>query len=1439
MTSKRLGSFAAVLLFLILILAGQALGNIIRVKWDSPSDGPGNDWNHAYHIVASAITASASGDELWVARGTYVRQVVVKSGVALYGGFAGNESSRNQRNWTSNITILDGNQATSTVTLQASDPSTRIDGFSIRNGKAASGGGIWCSGSVTVANNVVTGNIGGGIYVSSGTPTICNNVVTSNFAYSGGGVYCGGGNPVVTNNTIIGNSATQNGGGLYSTTSVTFGNNIVAFNSSGIYQSGSANLRNNCVYNPGGYNYSGISPSSTDKQADPKLTSLAYGDVHLQPDSPCIDAGYDGFVQSGWTDIDGETRIRGAHVDIGADESDGLTHAFTPPVIRVSLSGNDANDGSTWALAKRTVQAGINAASPSGGEVWIAAGIYAERITMKNGAFVFGGFAGDEVARSERSSLTAPTVLDGSAGGYVVTARYLGCGTCGIDSCTIRNGTTGISCEYASPVIANNTITANTGSGIACSYSAPTIEWNTISQNSSCGISCSSSSPIISGNSICSNRGGNPNFPSSSYYGIAISCSGGSPTISGNTITSNVNNVNPDLYSAAVYCSGTSGTITGNSISQSTDYGVLCEGSATTSIANNNIYSNRRAGIYCLANGLLITGNTLVANGYSGLAISASSVVALNNKVIGNGAGINCMGASSLVIANNTVCGNSGYGIQCGNSAMICNNTVVGNCLDGYAAVICTSGTVANNLVAYNSSGISGSSSVAVRNNCVYNPGGTDYIGVAPGTGDLRIDPKLVSAEYGQFHLMAGSPCIDAGSDTDVGSGWTDMDGKSRRYGTHVDIGADEYDGTNWTCSPTVVYVSPSGDDLNDGSSWGLAKRTVPAGLLAAALHGGECWVAAGTYTGRIVVPAYARLYGGFAGTETGRDQRDVAKNETVLDGGSSGSVVRMMTGQKMNVSCLDGFTIRNGGVNEYEYAGGVSCVYASPTISNNKITGNVGAGVYLSKSYATVQNNAIMLNTPSGVGITASLGGGILCADSCPVISGNLISANKAGQGAGINLICQSAPTGTVEITNNTISANVSQGVGGGIANTKYNNQYSASTVINSNVISQNTSTSNGAGIYSSGTDRILGNVIAGNQANVSGGGLYCSGAAPVTNNTFVGNTAKDGGALYGYGVVFSNNIVAFNSSGIYGNPSAVLRNNCFYNPPGYNYRFTTVGVGDISTDPLFANRAGGDHHLRATSPCIDADWNSATGIPTTDMDGEARVNGVVDIGADEYWAGVARTVADAKSAADASQVNIYGGIVTAAFGDSFYIEADDRTAGMLVRKQGHLLKQGDRASVVGSPATDSNSERYIEATAADSTGSGSVSSLGMANRSVGGGDSGFQSGVWGWTFTADEGTKSTRVWDKLSGLNNIGLLITTCGKVTGIEPVVDPQKPSWFTIDDGSDLSTKCTVPAGVTIDPTWQRVRVTGISSCEKAGSELHAIIKLRSQTDITAL
>ena len=69
--------------------------------------------------------------------------------------------------------------------------------------------------------------------------------------------------------------------------------------------------------------------------------------------------------------------------------------------------------------------------------------------------------------------------------------------------------------------------------------------------------------------------------------------------------------------------------------------------------------------------------------------------------------------------------------------------------------------------------------------------------------GNISSDPKLLLPEFGEFHLRADSPCIDAGCL--ISTLIKDFEGDARGYngtpeprgdGSDYDIGADEYNGS-------------------------------------------------------------------------------------------------------------------------------------------------------------------------------------------------------------------------------------------------------------------------------------------------------------------------------------------------------------------------------------------------------------------------------------------------------------------------------------------------------------------------------------------------------------------------------------------------------------------------------------------------------------------
>ncbi|MGC8861959.1 MAG: hypothetical protein ACP5R5_04190, partial [Armatimonadota bacterium] len=177
---------------------------------------------------------------------------------------------------------------------------------------------------------------------------------------------------------------------------------------------------------------------------------------------------------------------------------------------------------------------------------------------------------------------------------------------------------------------------------------------------------------------------------------------------------------------------------------------------------------------------------------------------------------------------------------------------------------------------------------------------------------------------------------------------------------------------------------------------------------------------------------------------------------------------------------------------------------------------------------------------------------------------------------------------------------------------------------------------------------------------------------------------------------------------------------------------------------------------------------------------------------------------------------------------GGDFYVEEPDRSCGIRVRPAGSgQVSEGESVEVVGKLDTLPSGERAI----VDATVRRAPlpipgpTALGMPNRSVGRGDFFYEPGP--------PGVGQVGVVGGL-GLNNIGLLVRTWGRVKS----ADPMSGS-FVIDDGSNVDLKCVAPAQVLLPSPGQYVSVTGISSCEAGDPGPVRVICVRRQADIVAV
>ncbi|GAG25712.1 unnamed protein product, partial [marine sediment metagenome] len=166
-----------------------------------------------------------------------------------------------------------------------------------------------------------------------------------------------------------------------------------------------------------------------------------------------------------------------------------------------------------------------------------------------------------------------------------------------------------------------------------------------------------------------------------------------------------------------------------------------------------------------------------------------------------------------------------------------------------------------------------------------------------------------------------------SGTVTPTKAGYT-FDPANRVYSNVTsDQTSQDYTPTPITYTWHVDYSVENGD----GTSWETAFDTIQEAIDAATTDEDEIWVKAGTYvlTSKIQVDKAIGIYGGFAGTEADKGERDWRTNETRVDGGGSIGCFSVTAD-----ATIDGFIITNGNARAGN-GGGIEIVNASPTISN------------------------------------------------------------------------------------------------------------------------------------------------------------------------------------------------------------------------------------------------------------------------------------------------------------------------------------------------------------------------------------------------------------------------------------------------------------------------------------------------------------------------
>ncbi|GAB4272572.1 MAG: hypothetical protein Kow0080_19190 [Candidatus Promineifilaceae bacterium] len=442
--------------------------------------------------------------------------------------------------------------------------------------------------------------------------------------------------------------------------------------------------------------------------------------------------------------------------------------------------------------------------------------------------------------------------------------------------------------------------------------------------------------------------------------------------------------------------------------------------------------------------------------------------------------------------------------------------------------------------------------------------------------------------------------------------------------------------------APTATYFvnAATGSDSNDCLSQGTACATIGAAV-AKTGDGDAIEITAGTYyESDMTINTAITINGAGAGS-------------TIVDGGGNGRIFTLNSH-----ATLSNMTLQNGqtpadssifvsGGGAVLVGNGMNVLLQNVTLTNNISAGSGGAIFTLGN--LTIDNSDIISNTAN------SLGGGIYNYTFGTLTVSNSHIQDNTALGSQAGGLYTSRP---LTVTNSTISGNSATSFGGGVI-------VGTETAVFENTTFTNNQSASGPALFAqSGTITMTNSTVSGNVATNNNSGIYVSGPSvslTLINNTIANNT-RTGTAGTGWNgisaannatVTLQNNIIANNQE-----QQCQPGSNTTWVSNGNNlssdFNCNLTGTGDMQgVDPLLgllADNSGPTqtHALQPGSPAIDAGSN--TNCPAADQRGIARPydgnndgTATCDMGA--YEAQHQLTIADS------SILEGTGGSVTAVF--------------------------------------------------------------------------------------------------------------------------------------------------------------------------------------------
>ena len=832
-----------------------------------------------------------------------------------------------------------------------------------------------------------------------------------------------------------------------------------------------------------------------------------------------------------------------------------------------------------------------------------------------------------------------------------------------INNCNITdNKSPGIACYSGNLTVNNCTISRNledkyiSGGGIIC-WGDATINHCTISDNSSTGVigyGYGEGGIVINHCTISGN--------SSSHESGGISCKSSDCTISNCTISNNSGNTSGEYFwgssSGGIYCDDSTltvsnCTITGNSDGGRGGGGITCDNGSSTII------------------NCIISGNTSITSG----------------------GGISCAGSSST-ISNCIISGNtstiSGGGIYCDNrfsrsyrSSTISNSTFVGNSSPNGSALACysnykfPSSVELTNCILWD-----GGDEIFNDEHSTITVGYSNVQGNWPGHGNIDIEPGFVENGFwdangtpedanddfwtdGDYHLLPGTPCIDAGKPFYIaGPNEKDIDGNPRLFdGDNDNIAVIDMGAYEWRPDGPIIAVEPT----NVTFVYQLDSPGIITQILSIWNDGDEIinWQITEDCPWLQAAPVYGQSSG--------------EVNEVVLtvdaDGLDSGVYNCVLTVFDKNIPDRTLHVPVNlfVGTNFLRIPGQYPTIQGAIDAAADGATVLVADGIYTGDGNRDIdfRGKAVTLTSENGPGnclidcqgSTDEQHRGFYFhsdEDANSVINGLAITNSYFLEGRGAIYCYGSSPT----ITNCTISGNWTEWGGSAISCWGSNATISGCTIsdnwveeekwdraaifcVQSNATITGCTIRNNmcSGIHTWKSSPTIKNcIVTGNSTEGVGGGIYCyEGSSTISNCTITGNSASSGGGIYNY-----NAFPTLTNCILWDNWPEQISIVWVYWPEQISVGTASVtysnvqggwqGEGNIDADPCFAqpglwNPNGtpddanddfwvdGDYHLLPDSLCIDAGDPCYIPEPNeTDLDGSPRIiNGRIDMGAYE----------------------------------------------------------------------------------------------------------------------------------------------------------------------------------------------------------------------------